>query len=144
MPGPRTQQSNFSACSPQPPLNAERLARKPSIPFFKVFWSTRRMNHRSTECETDALTTTLSHWITDVFKAFTDVKVAKRRSLKTSFSTNQKYIAQFCVCLHQSTAASTWWCGPRHRLGWVVMAVGLPEHLSYPGHSPSFFCYAAL
>ena len=29
--------------------------------------------------------------------------------------------------LHQSTAASTWWCGPRPRLGWVEMAVGLPE-----------------
>ena len=37
--------------------------------------------------------------------------------------------------LHQSTAASTWWCGPRPRLGWVEMAVGLPEGPSYPGHS---------
>ena len=45
--------------------------------------------------------------------------------------------------LHQSTAASTWWCGPRPRLGWVEMAVGLPEGPSYPGHSPSFFRYAA-
>ena len=33
--------------------------------------------------------------------------------------------------LHQSTAASTWWCGPRPRLGWVEMAVGLPEGPSY-------------
>ena len=41
--------------------------------------------------------------------------------------------------LHQSTAASTWWCGPRPRLGWVEMAVGLPEGPSYPGHSPLFF-----
>ena len=38
--------------------------------------------------------------------------------------------------LHQSTAASTWWCGPRPRLGWVEMAVGFPEGPSYPGHSP--------
>ena len=45
--------------------------------------------------------------------------------------------------LHQSTAASTWWCGPRPRLGWVETAVGLPEGPSYPGHSPSFFRYAA-
>ena len=43
------------------------------------------------------------------------------------------------VILHQSTAASTWWCGPRPRLGWVEMAVGLPEGPSYPGHSPLFF-----
>ena len=45
--------------------------------------------------------------------------------------------------LHQSTAASTWWCGPRPRLGWVEMAVGLSKGPSYPGHSPTFFCYAA-
>ena len=38
--------------------------------------------------------------------------------------------------LHQSTAASTGWCGPRPRLGWVEMAVGLPEDPSYSGHSP--------
>ena len=44
-----------------------------------------------------------------------------------------------CRCLHQSTAASTWWCGPRPRLGWVEMAVGLPEGPSYPGHSPFIF-----
>ena len=41
--------------------------------------------------------------------------------------------------LHQSTAASTWWCGPRPRLGWVEMAVGFPEGPSYPGHSPFIF-----
>ena len=47
-----------------------------------------------------------------------------------------------CTCkaskikLHQSTAASTWWCGPQPRLDWVKMAVGLPEGPSYPGHSP--------
>ena len=41
--------------------------------------------------------------------------------------------------LHHSTAASTWWCGPLPRLGWVEMAVGLPEGPNYPGHSPSFF-----
>ena len=41
--------------------------------------------------------------------------------------------------LHQSTAASTWWCGPRPRLDWVEMAVGLPEGPSYPGHSPFIF-----
>ena len=41
--------------------------------------------------------------------------------------------------LHQSTAASTWWCGPRPRFGWVEMAAGLPEGTSYPGHSLHFF-----
>ena len=45
--------------------------------------------------------------------------------------------------LHQSTAASTWWRGPRPRLGWIEMAVGLSEGPSYPGQSPLFFCYAA-
>ena len=38
--------------------------------------------------------------------------------------------------LHQSTAASTWWCGPRPRLGWVKMAVGLLKGLSYRGYFP--------
>ena len=47
--------------------------------------------------------------------------------------------AELCE-LHQSTAASTWWCGPRPRLGWVEMAVGLPEDPSYPGHSPFYAC----
>ena len=46
---------------------------------------------------------------------------------------------QRICCLHQSTAASTWWCGPRPRLGWVEMAVGFPEGPSYPGHSPIIF-----
>ena len=40
------------------------------------------------------------------------------------------------VLMKSRTAASTWWCGPRTRLGWVEMAVGLPEGPSYPGHSP--------
>ena len=43
------------------------------------------------------------------------------------------------IVLHQSTAASTWWCGPRPRLDWVEMAVGLPEGPTYPGHSPFIF-----
>ena len=36
-----------------------------------------------------------------------------------------------------------WWCSPRPCLGWVEMAVGLPEGPSYPGHSPFIFlpCY---
>ena len=41
--------------------------------------------------------------------------------------------------LHQSTAASTWLCGPRPRLGWVEMAVGLPKGPSYPELSPFIF-----
>ena len=32
-----------------------------------------------------------------------------------------------------------WWCVPRPCLGWVKMAVGLPEGPSYPGHSPFIF-----
>ena len=40
------------------------------------------------------------------------------------------------ICLHQSTAASTWWCGPWTRLDLVEMAVGLLEGPSYSGHSP--------
>ena len=46
VPCPRTQQANVPACSPQPPINAERQAGKLWIPFFKVFWydSTRGMN----------------------------------------------------------------------------------------------------
>ena len=45
--------------------------------------------------------------------------------------------------LHQSRAASTWWCSPQPRLGWVEMAVGFPKGPSYPRHSPSLFRYAA-
>ena len=37
--------------------------------------------------------------------------------------------------MHQSTAASTWWCGPQPCLGWVEMAVGLPDGPSYFGQS---------
>ena len=37
--------------------------------------------------------------------------------------------------LHQLTAASTWWYGPRSHLGWVEMTVSLHEDPSYPGHS---------
>ena len=50
--------------------------------------------------------------------------------------------SSLCTCkaskikLHQSTAASTWWCGPQPRLDWVEMAVGLIEGPSYPRHSP--------
>ena len=35
--------------------------------------------------------------------------------------------------LHQSTATSTWWYGPRLRLGWVEMAVGFPRVPVTPG-----------
>ena len=49
------------------------------------------------------------------------------------------YIIYTCkaskIELHQSKAASTWWCGPQPRLGWVQIAVGFPEGPSYPGHS---------
>ena len=70
MPCPRTQQANLPACSPQPPLNAERQAGKLRMPFFKGFWydSTRGMNPRSTNCEAGALTTTPSHRL--FFKRF--------------------------------------------------------------------------
>ena len=48
------------------------------------------------------------------------------------------------MTLHHSTAASTWWCGPRPCLGWVEMAVGLPEGPSYLGHCPSLFAMLPL
>ena len=59
---PRTQQGNLPARSPQPPLNAERHAGKLWMLFFEVFWydSTKGLNHRSTDCEADALTNTPS------------------------------------------------------------------------------------
>ena len=42
MPCPRTQQANLPACSPHPPLNAERQAGKQWIPYFlKSFGMTR-------------------------------------------------------------------------------------------------------
>ena len=62
MPCPMTLQANLPACSPQPPINAQRQAGKLWIPFFKVCcydW-TKGMNPRSTDCEADALTTTPS------------------------------------------------------------------------------------
>ena len=71
MPCPRTQQANLPACSPQPPINAERQAGfllrflrliEAVDTISKVFWydSTRGINPRSTDCEADALTTTPS------------------------------------------------------------------------------------
>ena len=35
--------------------------------------------------------------------------------------------------LHQSIAASTWWCSPLPCLGWIKMTVGLPEVSVTPG-----------
>ena len=57
---PKDTTRNFPACSPQPPLNAERQVGKLRMPFFKAFWydSTRGLNPRSTDCEADPLTTT--------------------------------------------------------------------------------------
>ena len=54
---PRTQQANLLACSPQPPVNAKRLAGKMSIPFLKVFWcdSIKRINPRSIDYEADTI-----------------------------------------------------------------------------------------
>ena len=50
------------------------------------------------------------------------------------------YIVYTCkaskIELREPTAASTWWCGPQPRVGWVKMAVGLPESPSYQGYSP--------
>ena len=63
--------------------------------------------------------------------------------MQLAFITRSNYSPKF-PHLHQSTAASTWWCGPRPRLGWVEMAVGLPRDPSYPGHFPSFFRYCML
>ena len=44
--------------------------------------------------------------------------------------------------LLQSTAASTWWCGPRHRLGWAEMAIDVSESPSYARRSPQDFGFA--
>ena len=60
----------------------------------------------------------------------------KGRFIKIS---NSRSFVAMLETLHQSTAVSTWWCGPRPRLGWVEIAVGLPEGPSYPGHSPFIF-----
>ena len=68
----------------------------------------------------------ISHLSTYLFTCCQLCCYLRRRSLRTQ------------TTLHQSTAASIWWCGPRPCLGWVEMAVGLPEGPSYPGHSPIF------
>ena len=80
MPWPRTQRANLPACSPQPPINAERQARKLYMPFCKVFWydSTRGLSPRSTDCEADALTTTPSRRSLSYQRKF-DLKSASRR-----------------------------------------------------------------
>ena len=52
------------------------------------------------------------------------------------FLKNTTYKIEVEKNLHQSTAASTWRYGLRSHLGWVEMAIGLPEGPSYPGHSP--------
>ena len=41
--------------------------------------------------------------------------------------------------LHQSKAASTWWCSPQPHLGWVKMAVGLTEGPSYTPLTQTIF-----
>ena len=38
-----------------------------------------------------------------------------------------------------NSPTSMWWRGSRLRLGWVEMAVDLPEDSSYPGHSTRTF-----
>ena len=69
-------------------------------------------------------------------------------------TTTLRQLLIFVVCtvykaskieLYESTATSTWWCGPQPSLDWVEMAVGLPEVLSCRRHSPHtnhFFCRA--
>ena len=61
----------------------------------------------------------------------------KRRVVLCRRTVRGKIIPARFHKLHESTAASTWWCRPR--LGWVEMAVGFPEGPSYPGHSPFIF-----
>ena len=63
----------------------------------------------------------------------------KKQKMPCNHNVDKKLSPVATSKLHQSTAASTWWCGPRPRLGWVEMAVGLPEGPSYPGHSPFIF-----
>ena len=86
MPCPKTQQANLPACSPQPPINAERQAGKLRMPFFKVFWYdlTRGMNPRSTNCEADALTTTPSRRLED--QALLAAKFGNRGDLEYFFA----------------------------------------------------------
>ena len=83
MPCPRTQQANLPACSPQPPINAERHAGKLRMPFLKVFWydSTRGMNPRSTDCEADALTTTPSRRLLRHRVGYYAIDLEKRKHL---------------------------------------------------------------
>ena len=110
MPCPRTQQANLPACSPQPPLNAERQAWKLRMPFFKVFWydSTKGMNPRSTDCETDALTTTPSRsvklcfvsWHSNAFEYFSrysnSLVVFTAKNASSLFKSYSSLVKGFC------------------------------------------------
>ena len=56
-----------------------------------------------------------------------------------AFQLKSKGVTAIMLTLHQSTATSSWWYGPRPCLSWVEMAVGLPEGPSYPRALPFIF-----
>ena len=83
MPCPRTQQANLPACSPQPPINAERQTGKLWIPFFKVFWygSTREIEPLFfNRVLVTYATAVLKHQILPVFKRMNIGKNAQRQA----------------------------------------------------------------
>ena len=95
-----------------------RVKRKKGI--FKRFWMTKLVFIKKEDKK-------------GIFKhpRRTNYFLPKRGRMVTLYTCNARKIE-----LHQSIAASTWWCGPQPRLGWVKIAVGLSEGPIYPGHSP--------
>ena len=142
MPCPRTQQASFPACSPHySTLTLHTLFL--SLVFTHFFFQTedilfhqdflRKMSSVSAK-EIILLRHAFSRLycnIPSLYLTITSPESAQLRNFPHSASGRARITA-----LHQLTAASTWWCGPRARSGWVKIAVGLPEGPSYPGHFP--------
>ena len=101
----------------------------------------------SSTCEAERSFSTLRRLKTYLPSTITQQRLNHLTVLTTHRDETEVWLKRLNIAmkrkLHQATAASTWWWGPRPRLGWVESAVGLPKGPSYPGHSTSFFCYAA-